>query len=87
MKKWILEGIRDQKLERAIQSYMEQETDLHGGAAMAGVSYNRFLHEVQKRHIIILEDDHFLDRLAGLADAFDSEPLRQAIERVASLPD
>ena len=54
---------------------------------MAGISYNRFLHEIQKRHIIILEDDHFLDRLAGLADAFGSEPLRQAIERVAPIPD
>jgi hypothetical protein len=65
---------------------MERETDLRGGAAMAGVSFNRFLREVQKRHIIILEDDHFLDRMAGLADAFDSGPLRQAIERVASTP-
>lgn len=87
MKKWILEGIRDQKLERAIQAYMKRETDLRGGAAMAGVSFNRFLHEIQKRHIIILEDDHFLDHLAGLADAFDSDPLRQAIKRVASAPD
>lgn len=87
MKKWILEGIQSQKLERAIRAYMERETDLRGGAAMAGVSYNRFLHEIQKRHIIILEDDHFLDRLAGLADAFDSEPLRQAIELVTPIPD
>jgi hypothetical protein len=87
MKKWILEGIQSQKLERAIRAYMERETDLRGGAAMAGVSFNHFLREVQKRHIIILEDDHFLDRLTELADAFDSEPLRQAIERVASAPD
>jgi len=36
---------------------------------------------------LLLEDDHFLDRLAGLADAFDSEPLRQAVEQVASTPD
>lgn len=87
MKKWILEGIQSQKLERAVQAYMERETDLRGGAAMAGVSFNRFLHEIQKRHIIILEDDHFLDRLAGLADAFDNELLRQAVEQVASTPD
>jgi predicted HTH domain antitoxin len=86
VKKWILEGIQSLKLERAIRAYMERETDLRGGAAMAGVSYNRFMHEIQKRHIIILEDDHFLDRMAGLADAFDSEPLRQAIEQVVSAP-
>ena len=83
----VTKSIRLTRLERAIQAYMERETDLRGGAAMAGVSYNRFLHEIQKRHIIILEDDHFLDRLAALADAFDSEPLRQAVERVASTPD
>ena len=87
MKKWVLEGIRAQKLERAIRAYMERETDLRGGAALAGVSYNRFLRELQKRHIIILEDDHFLDRLAELAEAFDSEPLRQAVNRVAPAPD
>jgi hypothetical protein len=82
----MVEGIQSLKLERAIRAYMERETDLRGGAAMAGVSYNRFMHEIQKRHIVILEDDRFLDRLTGLADAFDSGPLRQAIERVASAP-
>ncbi len=81
MKKWILDGIRAQKLERAIRAYMERETDLRGGATMAGVSYNRFLREIQKRHIIVLEDEHFLDRVTGLADLFDSEPLRQAAEQ------
>ena len=83
----VTKSIRLTHLERAIRAYMERETDLRGGAAIAGVSFNRFLHEIQKRHIIILEDDHFLDRLAGLADAFDSEPLRQAIEQVAPIPD
>jgi hypothetical protein len=86
MKKWILEGIQAQKLDRAIKSYMERETDLRGGAAMAGVSYNRFWHEVQKRHIVILEDDHFLDRLSELANLFDSAPLRRAVEQLVINP-
>ena len=84
MKKWILEGIQTQKLFRAVQAYMERETDLRGGAAMAGVSYNRFLNELQKRNIVVLEDDYFLDRLAELADAFNNETLRQAVEQIAS---
>jgi hypothetical protein len=87
MKKWILQGIQAHKLERAIQAYMDRETDLRGGAAMAEVSYNRFLRQVQNRNIIILEDEHFLDRLEDLADAFDSETLHQAIDQVASTPD
>lgn len=86
MKKWILEGIQTYKLERAIKSYMERETDLRGGAAMAGIPYNHFLRQVQKHHIIILEDDRFLDRLGDLADAFDSEPLRQALDQIISTP-
>ncbi len=84
MKKWVLEGIQSYKLEQAIRTYMERETDLRGGAAMAGVSYNRFLHEVQKRNIVILEDEGFLDRLGALADAFDSKSLRRAVDQVAS---
>lgn len=82
MKKWVLEGMEAQKLEFAIQAYMQRKTDLRGGAAMAGVAYNRFLREVQARNIVILENDRFLDHLAFLAEAFDNKTLRQAIERV-----
>jgi predicted HTH domain antitoxin len=82
MKKWIQEGIQTEKLELAIQAYMQRKTDLRGGAAIAGISYNRFMDEVQKRNIIILEDDHFLDNLASLADAFNDETLRKAVEKV-----
>jgi predicted HTH domain antitoxin len=82
MKKWILEGIRAEKMEMAIQAYMQRKTDLRGGATLAGVSYNRFMDEVQKRNIIILEDDHFLDSLEFLANAFDSSDLREAVRKV-----
>ncbi len=52
---------------------------------MAGVSYNRFLREVQARNIVVLENERFLDHLAFLADAFESETLREAVE-TASTP-
>ena len=82
MKKWVLEGLRAQKLERAIQAYMRREVDLRGGAALAGVSYNRFLREVQARHIVILEDSTFLDRLYELAETFENPQLQEAIRKV-----
>jgi len=82
MKKWVLEGLRAQKLERAIQAYMQREVDLRGGAALAGVSYNRFLREVQARHIVILEDSTFLDRLYELAETFENPQLQEAIRKV-----
>jgi len=82
MKKWVLEGLRAQKLEHAIQAYMRHEVDLRGGAALAGVSYNRFLREVQARHIVILEDSAFLDRLYELAETFENSELQDAIRKV-----
>ena len=82
MKQWILEGIRAKKLDLAIQAYLERKTDLRGGASMAGVSYNRFLREVQARNIVVLENDDFLDELAFLAETFDSQALREAVDQV-----
>jgi len=49
---------------------------------MAGVSYNRFLREVQARNIVILEDNGFLERLGFLADTFEDEDLRSTIRKV-----
>lgn len=82
MKKWVLNGIRTEKLEEAIQAYSQRKTDLRGGALMAGVSYNQFLHEIQARNIIVLENDHFLDELAFLAQAFNNKVLQKAVQQV-----
>ncbi len=81
LKKWVLEGIQAQKLEMAIQQYMQRKTDLRGGATLAGVSYNRFLQEVEARNIIVLEDDRFLERLGTLAELFEDDILTEAIAR------
>jgi predicted HTH domain antitoxin len=87
MKKWILEGIRAQKLELAINSYMQRKTDLRGGAAMAEVSYNSFFQEVQARNIVILDEDRFQDRVAYLAEAFDDEALQSAVKKLVGSPE
>jgi hypothetical protein len=42
MKQWIRDGMRAQKIDLALRSYMQRQVDLRGAAAMAGVSYNRF---------------------------------------------
>jgi predicted HTH domain antitoxin len=83
MKKWIKEGIQAQKLELALEAYIQRKTDLRGGAKMADVSYNRFAQEIEERRIIVLDDDGgFLERLQFLADAFDDEILREATREV-----
>ncbi len=84
MKKWVLEGIRAEKLERAIQAYMKGNADLRSGASMADMSYNRFMQEIQSRNIVILEEDGFLTRLDFLAEAYDVPALRDALSRMRS---
>jgi hypothetical protein len=82
MKKWVLEGLRAQKVEQAVQAYAQGKVDLRDGAALANVSYNRFLSEVQARRIVILEDSTFLDRLQGLAELFKDSELKNAVQAV-----
>ncbi len=82
MKKWIQEGMRAQKLDLAIQAYMQGNLDLRGGAAMAGISYNRFLRELQARNVVVLDDDRFLERLGNLAAAFEDGDLQTAVQAV-----
>ena len=84
IRKWVKEGLRAQKMESAIQAYIQRQTDLRGGAAMAGVSYNRFAGEIEQRQIVVLDDvDGFLKEMAFLADAFDHEELREVVKKVA----
>lgn len=81
MKKWVLDGIRTQNLEVALQAYMQRKTDLRGGAALAGLPYGEFLQEVQARNIVVLENDQFLDELEFLANTFTDETLQKAVQK------
>ncbi len=78
----IVDGIRVQKLELAIQSYSQRKVDLRGGAAMAGVDYMHFTQAVQARNIVVLEDSHFTDQLAFLAQALNDQTLQQAVDQL-----
>jgi len=69
MKRWVLEGLARYKLERAVAACMRREVSIGEGAAMAGVSYNRFERELWDRHIIVLEDPQFLQTLASLGES------------------
>ncbi len=72
----------------AMQAYIHRKTDLRGGAAMAGVSYNRFAREIEERNIIVLDDvDGFLKEIAFLADASRNEELSEAVKKVALEPE
>jgi hypothetical protein len=84
MKQWIRDGLRAQKIDLALRSYMQRQVDLRNAAAMAGVSYNRFLREVQAHNILVLAEDGFLDRMAVLADVVNDDSLRIAVEKAGA---
>lgn len=85
MKKWILEGMQAQKLDLAIQAYSQRKIDLRGGAKLAGVSYNRFIREIQERNIVVLEDTGFAQRLAELGEMLAEPSLTSAALAIAEL--
>lgn len=87
LKQWVLRGVQGHKLNLAVQAYMNDQADIRGGAQMAGVSYNRFVRELENRRVVILDDDRFLDRLSALADLFGDDALQAATQTVASQPD
>ena len=74
------------RIELAIRRYMQREVDLRSGTALAGVSYNRFLREVQARNVVVVEEDGFLDRLAFLAGAVSDDSLQAAVNRAMAQP-
>lgn len=80
----ILDGLRAQKIDLALRSYMQRQVDLRDAAAMAGVSYNRFLREVQAHNILVLAEDGFLDRMAVLAEVVNDDSLRIAVEKAST---
>ncbi|MBI3957234.1 MAG: hypothetical protein HY328_00395 [Chloroflexi bacterium] len=87
LKQWVLRGVQSHKLDLAVQAYMNDRVDIRGGAQMAGVSYNRFMHELEDRRVLILDDDRFLDRLSALADLFEDKGLKEVAQKVAEQPD
>jgi predicted HTH domain antitoxin len=87
MKQWIREGLRAQKIDLAIHHYMQREVDLRSGAALAGVSYNRFLREVQARNVVVLAEGGFLDRVAHLASLLDDDVLGAAVQSAMGQPE
>ena len=82
MKRLVLEGLTRYKLEKAIAAYTRREISIGEGAAMAGISYNRFEKELWDRHIMVLKDPQFLQTLASLGESFEQPQLFQAIRTV-----
>lgn len=71
MRQWVLRCMHEERIEQAAAAYQHDETDLRGGAAMAGVPIGVFVDELAARHIALLRDpDVFQTELADLMSSF-----------------
>jgi len=79
LRKWVLDGLYQMRLERACTAYHQGDLNLSGAARYAGVGVERMMRELTRRGI-----DHspsveqFTDGLETLADLFGKEELRTA---------
>lgn len=80
LKKWVLDGLRQWKLDRAVNAYARREVSLREGAAMAEVPLNAFMAEVERRSVVIMDVDEvtFHENLERLGRQFDLPNLARA---------
>lgn len=83
VRRFLLRGIAEYRLDQAIIAYERGEVDLSAAANHAEVSVYHMLTELEKRKISIsAETEKFIDGLKSLVETFGgSEALRQAITK------
>lgn len=80
LKKWIIEGIRRYKIDRAVQAYCDDLVDIRSGAKLAEIPYLQFVRELEKRRIAVLTDTTYLnEELIELAKMFDDKELERIL--------
>ncbi len=61
MRQWVLRGMRDFRIERAVEAYQRDEVDLRDGAAMADLPVGVFMDELAHRRVAILTDPAMME--------------------------
>jgi predicted HTH domain antitoxin len=75
MRQWVLRGMQDYRIERAVAAYQRDEVDLSGGAAMAGIPIGSFVDELAMRRVAILHDGTSVkEELEEILAEFDLPP-------------
>ena len=83
MRGWVLSCMRHERIEQAAGAYQRDETDLRGGAAMAGIPIGAFVDELASRHIALLRDpvvfqSELEELMASFGEPEDVEAAREA---------
>lgn len=86
IKRFVLKGIGEHRLEKAIAAYERGEADLSAAAKFAGVSVYHLMTELERRDITpSAAAEKFLDGLKTLVETFGgSDELRQTIAELES---
>jgi len=61
MRQWVLRGMREFRIERAVAAYQRDEVDLRDGAALADLPVGAFVDELAHRRVAILTDPAIME--------------------------
>jgi predicted HTH domain antitoxin len=70
LRKLVLDGLAEYRLEHAISDYEAGELNLGEAAARAGVSVERMMAALRRRGIDLISPAHFAESLEHLMDSF-----------------
>lgn len=83
LRKWVLEGLKQLRLERACDLYEQGQLNLSGAAHYADVGVEQMMRELTRRGIASGPSvEQFVDGLETLADVFNKDELRAAAAEV-----
>lgn len=81
MRRMILKGIEEYRLEKAIRAYADQEISLSEAARFAGLSAREMMAGLEKRGIpLYRSEEAFRSGLSYLAETFGNRKLSEALE-------
>lgn len=83
MRKLVLDGVAQLRLNQAINDYAAGELNLGDGARQAGVSLRRFMAELERQGVELVDDQHLAASLETLVDRCGGSPALQ--ETIAAL--
>ena len=76
MKRFIAEGLKNYRLKKAIELYLDKEVDLTSAARVAGVPVRKMMTELEKRNVpLYTSPQMFKEGLKTLGEAFGEKEL------------
>lgn len=83
LRKWVLDGLSQLRLERACTAYQQGNLNLSGAAQYAGIGVEQMMRELSRRGIEHHPSvEQFADGLETLADLFGKKELKAAAKKV-----